>query len=72
MATFDVIGFDYHFNAIQNEHNELFNAYKKMFEVALSQFRGLMTLAIIAYFPMYERFFVRIVPGLSCTSLTQQ
>ncbi|KAF9452348.1 cytochrome-450 hydroxylase [Macrolepiota fuliginosa MF-IS2] len=39
-ATFDVIGiagFDYHFNAIHDESNELFLAYKEMFEVAISQ-----------------------------------
>jgi len=31
------LGFDYNFNAIQNESNELFLAYKEMFEVAISQ-----------------------------------
>ncbi|KAG8213983.1 cytochrome P450 [Butyriboletus roseoflavus] len=31
------IGFDYHFNAIQNESDELFSAYKEMFEIAISQ-----------------------------------
>ncbi|KAF9531581.1 cytochrome-450 hydroxylase [Crepidotus variabilis] len=39
-ATFDVIGvagFEYDFNAIQDESNELFLAYKEMFEVAISQ-----------------------------------
>ncbi|THH17329.1 hypothetical protein EW146_g3445 [Bondarzewia mesenterica] len=43
-ATFDVIGlagFDYQFNAIQNESNELFCAYKDMFEVAISQGQSL-------------------------------
>lgn len=55
-------GFDYHFNAIQNEDNELFNAYKNMFEASISQGQGLRK-AIITYFPIYERFFVRIVFG---------
>ncbi|GLB37143.1 putative cytochrome P450 [Lyophyllum shimeji] len=39
-ATFDVIGsagFGYEFNAIKDESNELFCAYKEMFEVAISQ-----------------------------------
>ncbi|KAI0318272.1 cytochrome-450 hydroxylase [Amylostereum chailletii] len=39
-ATFDVIGlagFDYHFNAVQNETNELFVAYRDMFETSLAQ-----------------------------------
>ncbi|TFK75269.1 cytochrome P450 [Pluteus cervinus] len=39
-ATFDVIGlagFDYDFNAIEDESNELFCAYKEMFEVSISQ-----------------------------------
>jgi cytochrome P450 len=31
------LGFDYNFNAIQDETNELFVAYKEMFEVAISQ-----------------------------------
>jgi len=52
-------GFDYHFNAIQNEDNEMFNAYKNMFEMAISQSQNLRK-ALNAYFPMYERFFVRI------------
>ncbi|KAF8844406.1 cytochrome P450 [Paxillus ammoniavirescens] len=52
-ATFDVIGlagFDYHFNAIQNESDELFAAYKEMFEIAVSQGDGLRTVLGI-YFP---------------------
>ncbi|KAI9442336.1 cytochrome-450 hydroxylase [Lactarius indigo] len=58
-ATFDVIGiagFDYNFNAIQNEENELFSAYKNMFETAVSQsqnFRQVLTF----YVPIYERLF---------------
>lgn len=58
-ATFDVIGiagFDYHFNAIQNEENELFNAYKDMFEIALSQAHILRQL-LSFYVPIYERLF---------------
>ena len=57
-------GFDYHFNAIQNEHDELFNAYKNMFEVVLSQSRVLRH-TINSYFPIFERYFVRIVLGLA-------
>jgi hypothetical protein len=53
------LGFDYHFNAIQNEDNELFNAYKNMFEMAISQSRDLRK-NLNAYFPIYERFFVSI------------
>lgn len=55
-------GFDYHFNAIQNENNELFAAYKNMFEMAISQSQSLRQ-AIITYFPIYEHFFVRIILG---------
>ncbi|KZV74388.1 cytochrome P450 [Peniophora sp. CONT] len=39
-ATFDVIGlagFDYHFNAIQHEKDELFVAYRDMFEIGVAQ-----------------------------------
>ncbi len=56
-------GFDYHFNAIQNEENELFNAYKDMFEIAVSQsrfFRQLLT----TYVPIYERLFVGFLSRL--------
>jgi hypothetical protein len=52
-------GFDYQFSAIQNEDNELFDAYKNMFEMAISQSQNLRML-LNAYFPIYERFFVRI------------
>ncbi|KZT11803.1 cytochrome P450 [Laetiporus sulphureus 93-53] len=59
-ATFDVIGsagFDYKFNAIQDETNELFSAYKEMFEIGVSQqegsFRGLVTL----HFPFINTLF---------------
>ncbi|KAI0035888.1 cytochrome P450 [Vararia minispora EC-137] len=39
-ATFDVIGlagFDYHFDAIQHETDELFIAYREMFEIGVAQ-----------------------------------
>ncbi|RXW24956.1 hypothetical protein EST38_g866 [Candolleomyces aberdarensis] len=58
-ATFDVIGvagFDYEFHAIQNESNELFNAYKEMFEIAISQGDGLSTFISI-YAPWVYKFF---------------
>ncbi|EGN99960.1 hypothetical protein SERLA73DRAFT_180296 [Serpula lacrymans var. lacrymans S7.3] len=58
-ATFDVIGlagFDYHFNAIQNESDELFTAYKEMFEIAVSQGQGFRTILAI-YFPIINRLF---------------
>ncbi|KAH9994912.1 cytochrome P450 [Russula compacta] len=58
-ATFDIIGlagFDYHFNAIQNEDNELFNAYKDMFEIAVSQ-SGSLRKMIVSYVPIIERLF---------------
>ncbi|RDB16987.1 hypothetical protein Hypma_002672 [Hypsizygus marmoreus] len=51
-ATFDVIGsagFDYEFNAIQDESNELFSAYKEMFEVAVSQGSVLRTILNINF-----------------------
>ncbi|ETW80421.1 cytochrome P450 monooxygenase 43 [Heterobasidion irregulare TC 32-1] len=56
-ATFDVIGlagFDYQFNAIQNESNELFCAYKDMFEVAISQGQSIKSIASI-YLPIISR-----------------
>jgi len=59
-ATFDVIGsagFDYQFNAIQNETNELFNAYKEMFEVAISQQQGALRGMLAIYFPIIDVLF---------------
>ena len=59
-ATFDVIGlagFDYNFSAIQHETNELFQAYKDMFEIAVSRGGNLLDLAIV-YFPWLERLYV--------------
>ncbi|KAG9316669.1 cytochrome P450 [Chiua virens] len=58
-ATFDVIGlagFDYHFNAIQNESDELFCAYKEMFEIALAQRDGHRTILGI-YLPIINVLF---------------
>ncbi|KAH7888644.1 cytochrome P450 [Phlebopus sp. FC_14] len=58
-ATFDVIGlagFDYHFNAIQNESDELFVAYKEMFEIAVSQGDGPRTVLGI-YCPLFNELF---------------
>ncbi|KAF8159536.1 cytochrome-450 hydroxylase [Crassisporium funariophilum] len=54
-ATFDVIGiagFDYNFNAIDDETNELFGAYKEMFEVVISQGAPFRTLQRI-YAPRF-------------------
>ncbi|TFK44652.1 cytochrome-450 hydroxylase [Crucibulum laeve] len=58
-ATFDVIGlagFDYNFDAIRDETNELFMAYKEMFEVAISQGRPIRTIVGI-YFPLFNTLF---------------
>ncbi|KAJ7703296.1 cytochrome-450 hydroxylase [Mycena rosella] len=58
-ATFDVMGlagFDYNFNSIQDVSNELFVAYKEMFEVAIAQvhpFRNLLSI----YLPSVNRLF---------------
>ncbi|KAI0063584.1 cytochrome P450 [Artomyces pyxidatus] len=58
-ATFDVVGlaaFDYQFNAIQKENNELFCAYKDMFETAVSQ-SGSFSSVFSIYFPLLDRIF---------------
>lgn len=59
-ATFDVIGsagFDYEFNAIHDESNELFHAYKEMFEVAISQHSTDITAVLAMYFPIVDDIF---------------
>jgi hypothetical protein len=50
-------GFDYSFNAVHDETNELFVAYKDMFEVAISQGRPYRTLLLV-YFPFISNLFV--------------
>lgn len=62
--------FDYHFNAIQNEDNELFNAYKDMFEIAVSQNQSLWRLFLdYVPSPIYERLFVRFLAKLAMRCL---
>ncbi|KAK0455092.1 cytochrome P450, partial [Armillaria borealis] len=56
-ATFDVIGLaglDYNFDAIQDETNPLFIAYRDMFEKGLSQTSSLRTL-VVGYLPFLNR-----------------
>ncbi|KAH7916514.1 cytochrome P450 [Hygrophoropsis aurantiaca] len=58
-ATFDVIGlagFGYNFGAIQNQSDELFAAYKEMFEIAVSQGEGFRTILGI-YLPTFNNLF---------------
>ncbi|PFH50017.1 hypothetical protein AMATHDRAFT_146368 [Amanita thiersii Skay4041] len=58
-ATFDVIGvagFDYDFHAIQTDSNELFSAYKTMFDAALSQ-NSLIRTVLGVYFPWLSELF---------------
>ncbi|KAJ6499396.1 cytochrome-450 hydroxylase [Mycena sanguinolenta] len=58
-ATFDVIGlagFDYSFNSIKDETNELFIAYRDMFEIVISQSTVFRTLLSI-YLPTINRLF---------------
>lgn len=59
-STLPVIGFDYNFSAIQHEQNDLFLAYKDMFEIAVSRGGGLWDIVII-YFPWLESIFVSTI-----------
>ena len=52
-------GFDYNFNAIEDESNELFNAYKDMFEIGISQGSWVSTFITI-YAPWISKIFVGI------------
>ncbi|EKM49813.1 uncharacterized protein PHACADRAFT_265519 [Phanerochaete carnosa HHB-10118-sp] len=57
-ATFDVMGsagFDYEFNAIQNEDNELLRAYVDMFEVAVSKQKGGLRTILVMYIPIIDK-----------------
>ncbi|KAG9003004.1 hypothetical protein FRB94_001626 [Tulasnella sp. JGI-2019a] len=56
-ATFDIIGlagFDYSLNAIENEDNELYLAYKAMFDSAINRGQSLRSIASI-FFPIIDR-----------------
>lgn len=48
-------GFDYHFNAIQNESDELFSAYKEMFHIAQG---GAIRTILAIYLPILDVLFV--------------
>jgi hypothetical protein len=59
-ATFDVIGlagFDYNFHSLQDESEEMYLAYRTMFNIADkgSQLKGLIQI----YFPWVEKIYVR-------------
>ena len=58
MSTQHAAGFDYQFNAIRDESNELFTAYKEMFEIAVSQQGGGLWELAILYAPILDRFMV--------------
>ena len=64
------IGFDYQFNAIQNESNELFLAYKEMFEIAVSQQGGGVWELLLMYAPILDRILVREHPCTQRSCLT--
>lgn len=51
-------GFDYHFNAIHDGSNELFMAYKDMFEIAISQQKGSLWDIAVLYFPALDGLWV--------------
>ncbi|CAK5281479.1 unnamed protein product [Mycena citricolor] len=58
-ATLDVIGlagFDYNFNSMEDESNELFIAYRDMFEIGLTRGSFIRTLLII-YLPFLNTIF---------------
>jgi hypothetical protein len=51
-------GFDYDFNSIENDTNELFRAYKEMFEYAVSQNTNVIRQMLGVYFPALNTLFV--------------
>jgi hypothetical protein len=52
------LGFDYAFNAIQNEENPVYIAYKRMFGMTLDQETGPLRTMMGVYFPMFYKLFV--------------
>lgn len=53
-----ISGFDYDFNSIENDTNELFCAYREMFELAISQQRSPARQVLGVYFPIINVLFV--------------
>jgi len=51
-------GFDYEFNSIEDETNELFCAYREMFELAVSQQQNPVRELLRIYFPITDVLFV--------------
>jgi hypothetical protein len=62
-------GFDYSFNAIHDESNPLFLAYKEMFEAAVSQGKPWRTMLSI-YLPWFNKLFVSFLAALSRGSVS--
>jgi hypothetical protein len=56
--TNDASGFDYEFNSIEDDTNELFCAYREMFELAVSQQQNPMRQLLRIYFPITDVLFV--------------
>lgn len=54
----DTTGFDYDFNSIEDDTNELFCAYREMFELAISQQDKPMRQLLGIYFPIVNVLFV--------------
>ena len=54
----DAAGFDYDFNSIEDDTNELFCAYREMFELAISQQDRPMRQLLGIYFPIVNVLFV--------------
>ena len=65
-------GFDYQFNAIHDESNELFAAYKEMFEIAVSQQGGGLWELAIVYAPILDRFAVSVHKYFLYLALTRR
>jgi hypothetical protein len=56
----NTLGFDYAFNAIQNEENPVYIAYKRMFGMTLDQERGVLSTMMSVYFPAFYKLFVSV------------
>ena len=62
------LGFDYQFNAIENGDNELFRAYKEMFEISIAQAKGGLRAVLTLYVPFADWIFVSQTAILSTVS----
>lgn len=66
------LGFDYKFNSVEDDTNELLRAYKEMFELAVSQNKDVVRQTLGIYFPIIDVLFVSEFYFTDCVPLSSK